>query len=52
VPLFFETSEQSKESTKFVATWIRDEKFETLIPNDPKITSGEVVAHSNGVTVA
>ncbi len=48
----FETSEQGKESTKLVATWIRDEKFETLIPNEPKITSGEVVAHSNGVTVA
>ena len=30
-----------------LATWIRDEKLETLIPNAPKITSGEVVAHSN-----
>jgi len=48
----FETPEQGMESTKFVATWIRDEKLETLIPNEPKITSGPVVAHSNGVTVA
>jgi len=48
----FETPEQSKESTKFVATWIRDEKLDTMIPNEPKITSGTVVAHSNGVTVA
>ncbi|MGH3134441.1 MAG: hypothetical protein ACRDNY_12010 [Gaiellaceae bacterium] len=48
----FETSEQGKESTKLVATWIRDENFETLIPNEPKITSGQVVAHGNGVTVA
>jgi hypothetical protein len=48
----FETSEQGKESTKLVATWIRDEKFETLIPNEPKITSGQVVAHGNGVAVA
>jgi len=48
----FETPEQGKESTNVVATWIRDEKFETLIPNEPKITSGRVVAHSNGVKVA
>ena len=48
----FETPEQSKESTKFVATWIRDEKHDTMIPNAPKITSGKVVAHSNGVAVA
>jgi hypothetical protein len=48
----FETPEQSEESTKVVATWIRDEKFETMIPNEPKITSGKVVAHSNGITLA
>jgi len=48
----FETPEQGKESSSVVATWIRDEKLETMIPNEPKITSGQVVAHSNGVTVA
>ena len=48
----FETPEQSKESTKIVATWIRDEKLDTMIPNEPKITSGEVVAHSDRVLVA
>jgi len=48
----FETPEQGMESTNVAATWIRDEKLETLIPNAPKITSGRVVAHSNGVTVA
>jgi hypothetical protein len=48
----FETPEQGKESSNVVATWIRDEKLETLIPNEPKITSGQVVAHSNGITVA
>ena len=45
----FETPEQGMESTKFVATWIRDEKLETLIPNEPKITSGQVVARGNGL---
>ena len=40
----FETAEQSEESTKVAATWIRDEKFDTVLPNAPKITSGKVVA--------
>ena len=48
----FETPEQGKESTKIVATWIRDEKLDTVIPNEPKITSGKVVAHSDRVLVA
>lgn len=48
----FETPEQSKESTKIVASWIRDEKLDTMIPNEPKITSGKVVAHSDRVPVA
>jgi hypothetical protein len=43
----FETPEQGAESTKVVATWIRDEKLDTLIPNEPKITSGKVVARSS-----
>ena len=45
----FETTEQADESTKLVAKWITDESLETAIPNAPKITSGKVVAQSNGV---
>ena len=48
----FETAEQSEESTKVAASWIRDEKFDTVLPNAPKITSGKVVAHKNDVAVA
>ena len=48
----FETSEQADESTKIVAQWIKEEDFTSAMPNAPKITSGKVVAHSNGVTVA
>ncbi len=48
----FETPAQSKESTEIVARWIRDEKLETMIPNEPKITSGKVVAHSERVLAA
>jgi hypothetical protein len=48
----FETLEQGKESTKIVTTWIRDENLTTMIPNEPKITSGQVVVHSDRVLVA
>jgi hypothetical protein len=48
----FETPEQGMESTKVVATWIRDEKLDTMIPNEPNITSGKIVAHSDRVLVA
>ena len=44
----FETSEQAGESTKVVSKWITDENFNSAIPNAPKITSGKVVAQSNG----
>jgi hypothetical protein len=40
----FETREQGEESTKLVSKWIRDEKLDTMMPNEPKITSGKVVA--------
>ena len=45
----FETSEQADESKTLVTNWIADENFNSVIPNPPKITSGKVVAHSNGV---
>jgi hypothetical protein len=48
----FQTPEQGDESTKVVSNWITDENLNTAIPNAPKITSGKVVAHSNGITVA
>ncbi len=47
----FETPEQGMESTKFVRTWIREEKLDTILPNEPKITSGRVVANSDRVLV-
>jgi hypothetical protein len=48
----FETPEQGMESTKFVATWLRDEQLDAILPNEPKITSGKVVVHSDRVLVA
>ena len=47
----FETLEQADESSKVADSWVRDEKLESAFPNPPKITSGRVVTHSNGVIV-
>jgi hypothetical protein len=42
---FFDTSAQAEESTRVVADWLRNEKLETIVPNSPKITLGEVIVH-------
>jgi hypothetical protein len=50
---FFETSAQADESTRAAATWVRDEKLETALPNAPKITGGQVLVHkTNGLVRA
>jgi hypothetical protein len=41
----FETSVQSDESSRVAATWIREENLEGALPNEPKLTTGEVIAH-------
>ena len=48
----FETREQGEASTQVVSSWIREESFDGLLPNPPKITKGKVVAQSNGIAVA
>jgi hypothetical protein len=48
---FFETSAQADESTRVAATWVRDEKLETVLPNPPKITDGEVIVHKTNELV-
>ena len=44
----FDTSAHASESTRIAATWVREEKLETALPNEPKITDGEVILHKNG----
>ena len=44
----FDSVEQADESTRVIASWVRDEKLETALPNPPKVTTGKVVAHKNG----
>jgi hypothetical protein len=48
----FENATQADESTRVVASWVRDEKLESALPNEPKITTGKVIAQSNGLPVA
>ena len=45
----FETRELADESKTLVTKWIADEKFNSVIPNPPKITSGKVVAQSERI---
>ena len=42
---FFDTSAQADESATIVSNWVRDEKLEKVLPNAPRITTGEIVAH-------
>lgn len=44
----FEGPEQIEESTKVASSWVTDERLEGMLPNPPKITSGKIVAQSNG----
>jgi hypothetical protein len=42
---FFDTAAQADESSRIAASWLREQKLETALPNAPKITSGDVVVH-------
>jgi hypothetical protein len=41
----FETAAQADESTNLVLGWVQDEDLDKALPNAPKITMGEVIAH-------
>ena len=42
---YFDISEYADESTRLASNWVREQKLEKVLPNAPKITSGEVVLH-------
>jgi hypothetical protein len=48
---FFDTSAQADESTKIVSNWVRDEKLEEVLPSPPRITTGQIVAHTTSELV-
>jgi hypothetical protein len=41
----FDTAEHADKSSDVAANWVREQKLETALPNPPKVTTGEVVAH-------
>ena len=41
----FENASEAAESTRISAEWVREQKFESALPNPPKITMGEVTVH-------
>jgi hypothetical protein len=47
----FENAEQAEESNRVAATWMREEQLETAFPKSPKVTSGKVLARSNGAPI-
>jgi hypothetical protein len=45
----FDNSTQASDSTRIASEWIRNEKLESVLPNPPKVTDGEVILHkTNG----
>lgn len=47
----FDTPTQAEESNRVAASWLREENLETVFPNPPQVTGGEVIAFkSNGIT--
>jgi hypothetical protein len=48
----FETAQYAADSDRFAASWVRDERLETALPNPPKIITGNVVAEKIAVAVA
>jgi hypothetical protein len=48
---YFDTSAQADESTRIAATWVREEKLETVLPNPPRVTGGEVIVEKTSELV-
>jgi hypothetical protein len=42
---FFDTAEHADKSNHVASEWVREQKLETALPNPPKVTTGQVVAH-------
>ena len=47
----FDTMTHASESTRVAADWIREENLESALPNAPKVTEGEIIAHKNTASV-
>jgi hypothetical protein len=45
----FKSPNQVDEATKVAAAWVKTAGLESALPNPPKITTGKVLAHQNGI---
>ena len=43
----FENAKEAHESTRIAARWVREQKLESALPNTPKVTAGQVLAHES-----
>jgi hypothetical protein len=48
----FKDSAQADQATTVAATWVKSAGLESVLPNAPKITTGKVISHQNGIAVA
>ena len=48
---FYDTAEHADESTRVATQWVREQKLENMLPNAPKITTGEVVVQKTSQLV-
>jgi hypothetical protein len=48
---FFDTAEKADDSARVAATWVREQKLENIVPNEPKVTTGEVVVQKSAELV-
>jgi hypothetical protein len=48
----FKSAIQADEATRVAASWVKTQGLESALPNEPTITTGNVVAQENGVAVA
>ena len=48
---FFDTAEHADESARVASTWVREQKLENVLPNAPKITTGEVLVQKTAELV-
>jgi hypothetical protein len=47
----FERPAQVDQATRLAASWVKSEELESALPNEPRITTGKVVAQESAVTV-
>ena len=47
----FDTAQHADESAKVASTWVREQNLENVLPNAPKITTGEVVVQKTAELV-